>query len=196
MAVTSVDVEKVIDGNRIEIYIPYPLNDRGEDAKWYMRQPTDWVYDMSVGVQEAAEAQLYAMPEIDMARALPPSEYWMSIWKMRNEAIGEAIKGYEERAGQLTPEEEIDFAMQRDALENMANPALFTRADEIVRRDATRMRDIWLMPRLIEDENGKLLFDPSTKEGRERWDKLGRKAKDEMRTTLGVVMSLVQIAKN
>jgi hypothetical protein len=57
MAVTTNDIEAIINGAPIEIETPYPLDDKAPGFQWYMAQPDDWLYDMASAVREAADGR-------------------------------------------------------------------------------------------------------------------------------------------
>lgn len=196
--VTTTDINRVVSGEPIEIEVPYPLNDRGEDAKWFMAQPSDWLYDMALAVGEAAEAEAMQQPEMERAKTLPPSKSWIQRQERSRKSAEDRIAELEAKAKAKTivPEEEIELDIQRSYVERLIKPDEYSRAEEISSQVAANARNNYFMQRLVIDEAGKLLFDPATKEGRERWERIGRSNKTKLLTPLTQAVLLVQIAKN
>lgn len=56
--------------------------------------------------------------------------------------------------------------------------------------------ETYLIPRLLVDEDGHLLFDLNTEEGRKRWAWVGQEIKVELRSPLYQVLLLIETAKN
>lgn len=193
--VTTFDINRIVSGEKIEITIPYPLNDKGEGFKWYVMQPTDWLYDMGLAVGEAAEAETYALPEMETMRKLPPSKDWLNQQTVSRRRTANRIKELEGKK-KLTPEEDLELIGLRDYLDRLIDPSTYSRADEIAATNANRARDLWLLPRLVVDEKGELLFDTSTAEGEHRWQNIGRKTRLQLRGYLAQAIVLVTIAKN
>lgn len=194
--VTSFDINRIISGEPIPIETPYPLTDRGENPQWFMSQPSDWLYDMAIAVGEAAEAELMGQPEMVTAQTLPPSKSWIAQQVSQRADTQARVSELEAKGKAITPEEDIELTNQREYLERLIDPKNYTRADEIAAKTANKARDGWLMPRLIVDEKGKLIFDLSTETGAKRWRDIGRKTRSELRGYLIQALMLVQVAKN
>lgn len=194
-AVTTYDVNRVITGEKIEITSKYPLKDRPDGFRWFIMQPTDWLYDMALAVAEAAEAEVLAQPEMETMRTLPPSKEWLhqqTLSRRRTESRIKEIEGKKK----ATPEEELELLGLKDYLGRLIDPANFNRADEIAAQTANRARDMWLLPRLLIDEQGALLCDLTSTEGQARWSNFGRRVRMELRGFLAQALVLVMIAKN
>ena len=192
----NIDFERIINGEPLPIAeVVYPLNDMGEGFQWYMRQPTDYEYDLSIGVGEAAEADMRAQPEVKSVAKLPPTQRWI-------DQQNEVRAANEQRMAELlakpmrTPEEEVDLDNRREYLKRLVDPHRFTRADEIARRAANRARDTWLLRRLVVDKHGNMLFDPNQQVTDRRWRSIGRSIQTDLITPLYKVLFLIQTAKN
>ncbi len=193
--VTTYDVNRIITGEKVEITIKYPLTDKPDGFRWFIMQPTDWLYDMGLAVGEAAEAEVMALPEMESMRNLPPSKAWLHQQTLSRQRIQKRIDELL-ALPKRTPEEDLELEVNRSHLERLIDPASYTRADEIAAQNANRARDFWLLPRLIVDDQGALLCDLSTPEGQHRWQAIGRKTRLELRGLLMQVLSLVLLAKN
>jgi hypothetical protein len=193
---TSSDIESIISGAPIEIDLAYPLTDREEGFRWFMRQPTDWLYDMANAVREAAEAEVLAQPEIIAVKSLPPTDDWVENQVDEKKRTEERIAELQTREEFLTPEEALELENLRDYVGRIIDPLKYSRAHQIASRASNRAFENWLMPRLIVDAQGKVLWDVGTEEGKHAWIALGRNIKSELKTSFYKVIFLVSIAKN
>lgn len=192
----NIDFERIINGEPLPIEdVAYPLKDLGDNPQWYMRQPTDYEYDLSIGVAEAAEADMRAQPEVKGVTNLPPTQEWISqqnsVRSSNEQRIAELVA-----QPARTPEEEIELDNLREYVKRLVDPGRFTRADEIARRAANRARDTWLLRRLVVDDKGHMLFDPNQTATDKRWRAIGRAVQRDLLTPLYKVLFLIQIAKN
>lgn len=201
---TTEDVERVISGDRMQINWDYPFSDPAppsdqEKLKWYVAQPTDWVYDMAQAVREAAVSEFMALPEIEMVKTLPPTAQFV---RRQEEARQEQQVRIDElielsKKQSLTPEQDLELENRKDHLSRIADPSqLGSRADEIASDVGVKAFEAWLMPRLIEDEDGNLLFNPHTDIGKRRWRDLGKMTKEMLRLPFYQMLLLITKAKN
>ncbi|HNT76016.1 MAG TPA: hypothetical protein PKH77_13455 [Anaerolineae bacterium] len=195
MAVTTYDIEAIINGTPLPIETPYPLDDRGEGFRWYMAQPSDWLYDMASSVREAAIAEASASPEIKLVEHLPPTSAWIERQLQSKETAERYIAELEAKVA-LTPEEGITLASYKSFVNNWIDPSDYNRAREIVAKRGRVAFETYLIPRLLVDEDGHILFDLNTEDGRRRWGWVGQDAKTELRTPLYQVLLLIETAKN
>lgn len=195
MTVTTYDIEAIINGSPLPLEIPYPLDDRGEGFRWYMAQPSDWIYDMASAVREAAIAEAGATTEIKLVEHLPPTPGWIER-QLQGKRSAEANISELEAKVARTPEEDLTLASYKSYLANWVDPAGFNRAREIIGRRGRVAFETYLIPRLLVDEDGHLLFDLNTEEGRKRWAWVGQEIKVELRSPLYQVLLLIETAKN
>lgn len=193
--VTTSDIEWIISGDPVEIETDYPLNDQTPDFKWYMRQPPDWLLNMAAAARTAAVAEVEAMPELEATKSLPPSDFWLARQNFgvnhTKERI-EALKAIDTR----TVEQDVELANLQDLLESYIKPDNYTRYEEIVREASDNAYNGYLVPRLVIDDDGRLLFDPNNKDGRRRWARLKDKDKKALSDTLNHLLYLIRTAKN
>lgn len=191
----TADVERLINGDPLEIPFKYPLDDPPGTTRWYLRQPSDWLYDQANAVREARHAETLELPEMERARNMPPSTTWVADQEAaRKDAEGQ-IEALEAKKS-LTPEEQFDLENLKLFLPTITNTEGKSRADEYAARASTRAFDVFLLRRLVIDDDGHRLFDPETKEGESRWNRLGRNSKAELRKPLYQVLLLIQKAAN
>jgi hypothetical protein len=192
-AVTFADIQRIIDGSRIEITTVE--NPFGAGKKWFMRQPTDFLYDYAQAIREAAEAQMRNDPTMKPLADLRPTKEW-------TQRQNEAIRATDERIAELkkkkvrTPEEDIELGKLEDYRPRMIDPAKYSRLDELIAKHGKTIQEAWLIPRLIEDEAGNALFDMETKEGAALWGALGQETKIHLRLPFWYAIDLVVTAKN
>jgi hypothetical protein len=195
MRTTTTDINHIISGQNIPIEIDYPLKDKGDDFKWFMAQPSDWLLDMASAVYDAAYAQVMTMPEMQDAKNLPPTDDWIER-QQRAEADAKAriteLSANEHR----TPEDDMELTNLEEYVNSLIKPDGYNRAQQIAHARADKAKRAWLLPRLIVDLAGRLVCDPNTVEGRERWEKLGSNTRGELMTPLVHVLLLVRYAKN
>jgi hypothetical protein len=197
MAVTAQDIKLMISGAPIPIELPYPLADRPAGMKWFMAQPDDWLYDWAIAIREAAVAQASASPEVKACRHLPPTEGWVRRQTLIRQQTEERIALLDAKGDKRLPEEDLELRNQQDYLLRLVDPTNYTRADEIVGNRARKAFENWLMPRLIQDEQGALLFDLDNKaEDKERWLNIGRDIKELLTNYFWQAIVLIQSAKN
>ncbi len=195
MAVTTNDIEAIINGAPIEIETPYPLDHKAPGFQWFMAQPDDWLYDMASAVREAAIAEAMAQPEIKAVEHLPPTESWLLRQMQSKEAIERKIAEFQAKPA-LTPEEDLELASLTANLLNLIDPTTYNRAKEIVATRARRAYESYLIPRLIVDVDGRKVFDQNTEDGKRRWLLVGQEVKMDLRQTFYQVILLVDTAKN
>lgn len=192
----NIDIERVINGDALPIEtVVYPLSDQAEGFAWFMRQPTDYEYDIAIGVGEAAESETRAQPEVKAVAKLPPSAGWLAQQDNVRKNTQTKIDELSAKPAR-TPEEEIELENLTQYMRRLVEPRKFSRADEIARSASTRARDNWLIRRLVVDQNGASLFDPYQKATDRRWRKIGRDTQKELLEPLYRVLFLIQIAKN
>ena len=193
MTITQADIQKIIDGSRIEIDIPYPWD---EQKKWYMKQPDDWLYDYATAIREAAEAELLADPAMQKLKTLPPSDTWIAQQELAISTTRAEIEALEKKGKARKPEEDIELQKQKDWLARLLKPSDYNRAEEMALKRGKRAFESWLIHRLIVDESGSLLFDVDTEAGKALYDALGMQIKAQLRTPFYYATNLVMIAKN
>ena len=193
MGVTQADIKKIIDGSRIEIQIEYPFD---STVKWWMQQPSDWLYDTASAVREAAEAELLADPSMKALKSMPPSDDWLERQQLAIETTKEEIKKLTDKGKARMPEDDIELAKQQDYLERLIQPRDYSRAEELALKRGKKAFETWLIPRLIVDAKGNQLFDVDTEAGRALWDALGMTVKAQLRVPFYYAVNLVMTAKN
>lgn len=193
--VTSNEVADIISGDAIEITLAYPLEDREPGAKWFIKQPTDWQYDMGMTVYDAAAAEAMAMPELEGVKQMPPSDGLIALVNRRRGELEKSIADYKAKE-LLTAEEDLSLKADENLLAGLIDLDTYTRADEIVRDRATRARDMWYVRYLVVDGQGELLFKRGDEAGDARWERLGRTTKENLRLFVTTVLNLVTFAKN
>lgn len=192
----NIDIERIINGEPLPIDdVVYPLDDQLPGFRWFMRQPTDYEYDIALGVSEAAEAETRAQPEVQAVANLPPTADWIAQQESVRKTNQDRIKELSAKPAR-TPEEEIELDTLREYVQRLVDPHRFNRADEIARKAANRARDTWFIRRLVVDENGRSLFDPYQEVTQRRWRKIGRSTQQSLHPKLYRVLFLIQIAKN
>jgi hypothetical protein len=196
MPVTAEDIKVMISGEPIPIDFPYPLSDRPAGTKWFMAQPDDWIYDWAVAIREAATAQAENSPEVKACRDLPPTASWVAQQNFIKQQTEERVRVLEAKGEALLPEEDLELKNQKDYLRRLIDPSSYTRADEIVNKRARKAFENWLMPRLLQDEAGKPLFEMDKPADQERWKCVGRDIKEALNTYFWQAVILVQSAKN
>lgn len=194
MRTTTQDIEAIISGQPVEIDLPFPLGEQPLGG-WHINQPTDWLDDMASGVFDAALAQAKAEPTIAGVAALPPTDGWI-----RRQA--EALQATKERIAELaaietrSPEDDLELENLQVHQSLLFTPDNFTRADELAYEIASNAMDAWLLPRLIVDCKGKLVFDQSNATGSNRWRMMGKDNRKALVPYLRYVRNLVKKAKN
>ena len=195
MRTTTTDIDDILSGKPMVIEVAYPLDDQSEGFQWYMKQPNDWVLDMANAVYDAAHAQAMAMPEMEAAKNLPPTDEWIAAQKSAVSNTEDRIAELEAMTGR-TPEDSLELANLKEHLTLIIRPSGYSRAQQIANMTANKQRQNWLMPRLIVDAEGGLVCNPDTPEGRDRWERLGRSVRTELLIPLAHVLILVNYAKN
>lgn len=193
MAITPSDIQKIIDGSRIPIEIPYPWDD---GQKWFMRQPDDWLYDYAIAIREAAEAELLADPDMQRLKNMPPSKEWQAQQTLAIETTESEIAALKKKGKARKPEEDIELKKQEDWLQRLLKPSDYSRAEELALKRGKRAFESWLIPRLIVDEAGNPLFEMDTDAGKALWDALGMQIKTQLRVPFYYAVNLIMIAKN
>lgn len=194
MRTETVDIERIIAGSPVEIDLPFPL-DPQPTGGWWINQPADWLDDMANAEHEAALALALNAPSVAAVKDLPPSDEWIATQKAawnRDQARVDELAAIETR----TPEDDLELTgliVHQTLLYSADNT---TRADELARPVAQNAMVSWLLPRLIVDGKGKLIFDQGTAQGRELWRKMGKENRKALFRYLYYVRELVQKAKN
>lgn len=189
---TTTDIDRIISGAPIPIDMACPLEDIDG---WHMKQPEDWLSDMADAVYSAAYAQAMALPEVEAVKGLPPTDDWIEQQREAIEADRKRIKELE-AIEHRTPEDDLELMNLRAHEAVLIRPEDYSRAEQIAHNTATKAQQSWLMPRLIIDDDGDLLFDPNTEDGKSRWLKLGRQTRQKLVSYLQQVQVLAFIAKN
>lgn len=195
MRTTTQDIERIISGEPLRLEAAYPLDDKEAGFTWFIKQPTDWLLDMAHAVRESAEAQILALPEMQAARELLPSDEWQQTQRAaieRTRARIAELQAIEAR----TPEDELELANTIEHETLLIQPEKYSRAQEIANKHGAKAFRSWLAPRLVVDAKGKTLCDPSTAEGRERWERLGSTVRSEIDLYVSHVLMMVRYAKN
>lgn len=196
MKTTTTDIAQIISGQRLEISAKCPLP--GVD-KWYVRQPTDWEYDMAQAIFDAKRALVLAQPDVAEAKSLPPSDGWLRRQERAQKESNARLNTLndQEKIAPLTVEEVLERKNLTAYLVLLLDPREYSRADEIAHDVAGDQRDWYLLHRLVVDEAGEALLDCNTEEGLTRWNDLGRQFREkELQTLVSRVLRLVQLAKN
>lgn len=197
VSVTTRVMEQIIDGSPVKILYDYPLSDgRVEDGEWYIKQPTDWQYDMALAVQDVAYTRFENTPEVRDGATLPPSNRWMRRRKRREEAINADIADLEARGDKLTPEEALSLEDLRQSKVLLADPETMTLLKEKAGEISGKARDYYLLKHLTVDASGTLIFDQNTDDGRRRWDAFPTATKENLRIIVWRVLGYISTAKN
>ena len=195
MRTTTTDIEAILSGQPVPIDVEYPLDDQSDGFQWFMNQPSDWLLDMAYAVKETAYAQVMAMPEMAAAKNLPVDGDWAYAQTVAIENAQKRIdelKAVEER----TPEDELELINLEERITLYADPSTFNKAMQIASKTANDAFYKWLLPRLIVDKRGRLIFDVNTDAGQKKWSQIGKDKRDELLTPLIYVVTLVGKAKN
>lgn len=190
--VTNADIERIINGEPIEIDAKYPLDDK---TQWFMRQPPDWLADMADVARQAAIDKVMAMPEIEDLKAMPPTEDWIANQE-RLIAENKARIAELEANPSRTAEEDLELALNKDLDVRYYRPENYSRAMQRARSAGQRAYDNYLLPRLVVDAKGKMLFDTNTKDGAGRWNRLKDKDKESLSGAFAYLQLLESLAKN
>jgi hypothetical protein len=187
------DIRQIIEGSALEISLPNPFE---EGVKWYLRQPEDFEADLALAVRNAAQALASEQEEIRSAATQPPSRRWLLNHKNVSDATRKQIAELEAQGDAIDPLDKIELENKRDLLETLADPSLYTRADEEANAYARKRYDEWLIKRLVFSEMGKVYLDPDSKEGPARWKALNGKIRIALKLLLYEVLALESTAKN
>lgn len=193
MAVTSSDIQKIIEASRIPIDLPNPL---APDKPWFMRQPKDYEYDLALATRESAEAAIRNDPSFKEIAHLPPSAEWLGRQEKAKSDTEARIKELEAQGKALSPEDQIELEKQRDYLARLVIPKGYTRGDELASKHSRNRFESWLIPRLLVDADNNPIFDMSTQAGQVRWDAIDYLTKKALRTPLYLAIDLILTAKN
>ena len=198
MAVTFEDIQRILSGEPIEIETPYPFAESGENFRWFMKQPEDFLYDMGNAARDAAVAVAKADESIMLAFSIPADADWVRNQKLAIQQTKEKIEALESKkqAATILPEEDIELANCLDHASRLLDPDTYTRGDEIVNSLGRKAIVNYMMPRLVVDINGKLLFNLDTKKGKLEWLRLGQEVKSAMARYFWEAYLLVLTAKN
>lgn len=205
---------RIIDGKPIEILegVPDYLTERGITA-WYMAQPSPELYDDGQMVYLAKRMLALNQSDVAQLAKLPPTSEWTEQQKASIERldaqIAELVAIRDAAAGEwqgeddppatigLTPEQAYQLqtliGWKMTAEETLTKA---TRADEIVGERASKARAEYMMPHLIVDKDGALIFDVETDDGRREWQRLTLRKRAVLRTYLSEALALVLLAKN
>lgn len=198
MPISTEEIQRIIDGSKIEIAEACPLPGM-EGEKWYIRQPDDWVYDFAQRKFEASKAKVLLDPDIAAVKDQPPSQAWLNrqeeARKDTAKRLDELKKGSDE--GTLTVEEELERKTLIQYLLLLISPEDYSLADELAHIFARNQRDWYLAQKLIVDAQDKPLFNQESDAGRAAWMALGRDFKEKVLVRYtNRVLSMVQTAKN
>lgn len=195
MRTTTSDINRIISGENIPIETPYPLKDQDEGFRWFMAQPSDWLLDMASAVYDSAYATVMSLAETQSAKELPPTDDWI---ERQEKAASDAKARIAELAANenRTPEDDMELTNLEEYAQALILPGNYSRAQQIAHATADKAKRQYLLPRLIVDMAGRLVCDPNTIEGRERWEKLGSNARAGLMTPLVHALLLVRYAKN
>lgn len=205
---------KILAGTPIEITegVPDFLAERGVSA-WYMAQPSPELYDDGQMVYQAKRLLSLNNPDVAALSKLPPSPEWKAQQKATiaqldeqiaeltaiRDGAAEAWTGDEDPPVTigLTPEQAYQLqtlVSWRDGAEETLKTA--TQADEIVTTRAAKARAEYMMPHLIVDKAGNVVFDVETDAGRAEWNRLSLYKRSVLRGYFNEALSLVILAKN
>lgn len=205
---------RIMNGTPLEIVegVPEFLAERGVTT-WFMAQPSPELYDDGQMVYQAKRALVLNQPDIAQLAALPPTPEWAehqrigieNLTKQIDELLSIRDKAATEWEGEedppvtvgLTPEQAYQLQTLiswRDGAEESLRTA--TQADEIVTARASKARAEYMMPHLIVDKDGELIFDVETSAGRDEWQRLSMYKRSVLRGYFNEVLSLVILAKN
>lgn len=168
----------IMDGKGVPFWV--------DGRQFYIRPPTTEEYDQALLIQELAHARAMSQPELQAMKDLPVSEGERQMLEARIAIAERAFEAAEDKRVKDLIAERLAF-LQRQ-LETR------TRADELADRYAVLKRDRWLTFRLLCDEEGKQMFDPSDPESLERWERLPMRVKDEARPAIWEVLAAVRNA--
>jgi hypothetical protein len=191
-------------------------------SEWFVAQPDDWLYDDANLEYSAAYQAAIESPSMRRLKMLPPTDDWLAnmkaivtaaeerqaeliakrdraveVWRAEHPAEDENEPAPEplETIG-LTAEEAHELMLIVNRLSNIVRPENYDRARQFAHQRALMARDSYLLPRLLVDRAGNLLFDVETEEGLKRWYALGRDMRKSLQPYLDEVLTLVDTAKN
>lgn len=193
MAVTTKDIQLILDGSQIEIELANPFD---EGVKWYMRQLEDWESDLAVAVRESEVAKAGKVQAIQDTVGITPSNSWFARYNNTVAYAKQRIVELEAQGESITPLDRVELAKQRDLLDGLIDPNDFNRADETIGKYARKRFEAWVIGMAVVSEKGERYFDPETKQGRRRWQKIGDQYKDALRMLYYYVQDLESTAKN
>lgn len=205
---------RIMDGKPIEIAegIPDYLAERGVTA-WYMAQPSPELYDDGQMIYQAKRLLALNQPDVAALAKLPPSAEWQERQRTTivdldtqiaeltaiRDAAALTWEGDEDppvTVG-LTPEQAYQLqtliGWKANAEETLRTA---TQADEIVNERAAKARAEYMMPHMVVDKAGMVVFDVETDAGRADWQRLNIYKRAVLRRYFNDALMLVLLAKN
>lgn len=215
MAALSKGTRRILSGESIPIKQIDPPEIWDVDF-WAMAQPDDWLWDDAQMEYDAAYYRALASDSLKRIATLPPSDEWIEeheqtqkalqasidlLTSVRDEAAEQRERDGDEGDPQptigLTTDQAYELQLSINLFEGNAEQAqTFSKAKELAQRRADTARAMYLIPRLLVDQDGMPLIDIETDEGRSLWAKVSRYQKATLRAYLNEVIWLVSLAKN
>ena len=107
---TPNDIELILSGKPLPIDDPaFPFS----GGAWFIKQPDDWLFELSKAVRQAAEAQALNQPEIAAAKSFPPSDAWVQRQRRGFAQADQRIADWEAKSS-LTEQEKLELASARE----------------------------------------------------------------------------------
>jgi len=211
----TADTRRILTGEPVRIEEPVPplLASRGIQ-EWFVSQPDDWLYDDALTEYSAVYYRALQSPSVQALQEQEPDPDWiearrrrldflthrrdelMAIMAAATEEFQKSSPDHEPpTAIGLSPQEATELMAITNELAGISTDGI-SQAILIARLRASLAMNNYLLPRLLVDSNGHLLFDIDTKQGYQEWARLGRQVRTALLPYVSEVLNLAEMAKN